>query len=186
MKKVFAVVALLIVTATVMAGSTPQTQIPPPEFKIKIEVSGDGAVKEKVQSYLSREFRTIPDCKIVDSGESYTVGVVVLPQSLNGVEFGYILTYWVEAPLNVSKVIQGVIDRNPNMLESDKVMLRMLIGLCEEVTNLSLEPYLVYGPVSDLKETCNEIVATVDNKLFEASRKWTRTMNSRPLPNFNP
>jgi len=61
-----------------------------PNFKVRLSISADEDIKQKAESYLSRELRSLGDVTIVDSGDEYKICIIVLQhESESGTLLGY-------------------------------------------------------------------------------------------------
>jgi len=120
----------------------------PATITVSLAVNGDETeLANEITSYLSRELHEIPDVRSV-SGNDADFRVTVFPQRLllaTGADTGWVMVVLVEVPTSCGQ-----------KYPTERKVRAM---------------YLRQGPHSDLKQSCQQIVADLDTVYLGSARK---------------
>ncbi len=132
------------ITNSPSVESTPSNR-QPSTIRVSLSITGDNGLDSIIRSYLSRDFREIPDVVITDDDPMFTIHIVAMDTKIgpNAVRSGYAMSI-----VTTFKDLRTKAD-----IYSDH-FLRVL-------------------PLDDLESSCREISAKIDGSLFEDERKFT-------------
>ncbi|NOX35926.1 MAG: hypothetical protein GXO78_00140 [Calditrichaeota bacterium] len=150
------------------------------EFRLSIllTVSADEDLQSEILSYLTREFRSIPDVEIVEENPDWIISVVASKLMLkNGYIAGIAISVsYIQMP---NKKLKYAINRALYPINNeDKSVLYLLnksilFFLNLYVKNLTYFHHheLLLVPLEDLKQICQKFVAEFDGEYLEPQRK---------------
>ncbi|MFH0825000.1 MAG: hypothetical protein V2B18_19785 [Pseudomonadota bacterium] len=149
-------------------GMWEEVEPPPlPKFTVGVDlvVSGKQPILKKVESYLKRGLKKLPDVVLTDSKPLYWINVVCLTDAYNG----YHIAYFIAATSALKNLITGVFDDESfdmiNEFFSDLVYV--------------YEQRLKIGPSNLLKSACDEIVEDFQlNHVEEIREIWETVLNN--------
>lgn len=137
---------------------------------VGIRVSGNETLRNKIQSFVGREFRKLGDVTIVDENVAeFVVRIVAVDETTtNNTSNGFAVAVVVTRPL--SKTILRALFSTAS--DDHK---RILENLAEE--NVAIEQFVLHeGTNNQLESSCAEIVADIDAKIFNKPRTAFNTM----------
>ena len=152
----------------------------PHQFKVTVIASGDENVKNLVQSYFTRELRSLGDVIIDYDDPSYVLSVLVIEiGSQSGVK-GYAISFVEFAPYSLK-----TLDSYLKMAGLDPKEERFN-ALRDSFSNdiYQLRDHIIQtGPPGSLRNICETIVAQFDTLTLEPARKFERDLKKYK---FNP
>jgi len=145
-----------------------QFKIPKGAFRVAVDVSGKDEIANKIQSYINRELRRLPDVTVVESKPLYSLSIVAIATG------GYPLTSYAIS-LVVNERYSGetwflklLAKDNKNVKLPESIYEYLDKATKDLVTFEHHELLLV--PMDSLRERCEGIVATFDTKFLEPRR----------------
>lgn len=164
--------------------------------KVKVNVSGDKAIKNLVESYIKRELRELSDVSVVESNADWIIKIIAL-ESMNkaGMKVGVVLstvilktvvdkdceitaTYLAKLSYQLDQKLKKV----PPPAKSEKYgkQIYELSAIRWNLLNIAMclidglyeykDHKLQVGAPTDLKHICEEIVADFDTTFLEPQR----------------
>ena len=139
--------------------------------KVKVSVTAEGNIKNRVSSYLNRELRALNDVELVETNPEWEISVIAMElKSVGGTKTGFAL----------STVILISYDNRLlcSFFEAEYKALEYTAAVVKETSSLYLRPsqWLNIGSTDDLQRICRDVVADFDMKHLEESRKLYRRM----------
>ena len=133
------------------------------EFRISVDVSGRDVMHDRIQSYLSREFRKLGDVVVTEDEALFSLSVIALaPKMSDSRELGYAIAYKFS---RLPTAIRGY----ASVVQTDVIrdFLLNALDVQEEVLTFKL----LFGPKDNLEDACKDIVAGIDVGEFETMRR---------------
>lgn len=130
------------------------------EFRVKLDVKGDGSLESRIVSYLSRELRALGD--VIQSKDNYKYDITVLGVKLDnkgGDEFGVVLTVNIYTKF----------DNQPFSFMFKEEFVKAGIKL---TNGLYYYPkyWVRIGSEHDLRSICRGIIADFDSQILQKQR----------------
>ena len=153
MKKAFFVIlTLLIIAPSVQAqDSNP--------FRVSVVVSADGSTKSRVESFISRELRSLGDVVVTNDNPEWTFSIVVIePKLENGRRVGIVLSTVILRRFNNTMTVYNTRDERKEFVSN---ITSNLYSLPDHLLNMG----------TDLREICSEIVADFDSDKLKDARE---------------
>lgn len=143
-------------------------------LSVRIDANDDG-VSNLVNSYVSRELRSLRDVTINEAPQpTFVIHCGCLPLMTNGVKLGYVVSLVITSNLKPMEYIAqykdllNVLDASPEArIYAVKTFLTMKCRLTQQFE----DQILFTCPVDDLKEQCESFVATFDTKYLNPLRE---------------
>jgi len=137
-------------------------------IRVDLQVSADETITGEVNSFLSRELRTLPNVRIEADRPDYVLRVMALEQkTLGGQKAGFAMSVLASEPLDTSTFSLLV----ASCAESDTLQASMLRTFAIGAERI-LNHWLRTGPSDDLRDCCVRIVADFDTQYLEPTRKF--------------
>ena len=160
------ILASSVILASLSGVVSAQTEQQSFSVRVQVSVEADNeTVKSKVVSYVNRELRSLSDVVITDTGPQYRLDILVLEGTfVPGTPTGVIaLSTVLMKPLKETFRGQAL-----KVLLENKGSEWFFEYLKDQ--NLFISHWVQTGGTKDLRSLCEELVAVVDSKYFEAAR----------------
>jgi hypothetical protein len=146
-----------------------QQPLAAPGLKIRVQVilSVPETITSQISNAMNRELRSLADIELVDNNPTYVIRVMGLPARIGKRISGYALSFLIVEPL-VPDAVDGVITANIPM--NMRTALKSYISGSERF----LSQLMRIIPPDRIQDECREIVATLNAKLFEETRRRLR------------
>jgi len=146
-----------------------QQPLAPQKLTIRVQVvlSVPDTITSQISNAMDRELRSLTDVELVDKNPTYVIRVMGLPARIGKRVSGYALTFLTVEPLDpvaVDRVIN--VDIPMNM----RTALKTYINGSERF----LSQQMRITPPDHIQDECREIVANINSKLFEETRRRPR------------
>lgn len=158
----------------VSPGGVVSAQSEQQSFSIRVQVSVEAeseTVTSKIVSYVNRELRSLGDVVVTDNEPRYRIGIVVLEGAFvsgtrtGGIAFSTVFTI----PLKRT----GPWRTLREVLKGQHFELLLIESLDDQ--ELLVTHMVNIGATKDLRSMCEELVAAIDSKYFEAVRRDWQT-----------
>lgn len=157
-----------------------QTPQAPPKYSATVQLvvkSDDDALRSQVTSFLSRELRSLGDITIVDEKPFFLINVLVYKtHDMGGATIGFAMATHISRPLNASVLTDCA--HFPAACLAGRVddlrlqVLKVFIGDAAVTRDFDL----TIGPLDQVQQTCQAIVADFDTKIVDEFRKLLSQM----------
>ena len=152
---------------SVLSLSVSAKESPPFLGRVQVSVSASDSIKGKIESYLSRELRSLGDIVVTDDNPRWLLSIVALEsESKGGYKTGVDLSVVILKPFNN----QLLIDNAP---EKSKEAISFLTSSLYSYS----DHWLLMGAPEELRSICNRIIADFDSRYLNESRKVWRLIN---------
>lgn len=136
-------------------------------FDVRLVISADEQIKGQIESYVSRELRSLGDVVLVDRDELYTIAIIAFEVSNNNNahQLGYAFSVLITSSFPT--------DMLTTVLSSHKVNREVVKNWDELVSDYKLveDYHLITCDLNNLRKTCERIIADFDTKQLQPSRK---------------
>jgi hypothetical protein len=150
--------------------------------RVEVDVSADdGEIKQQVNSYISRELRSLGDVEIGDGKPYLRLSVLAVKlTSVPGYSLGFMLSVVVMRPVNLDFL------KTTCFSHLDAKGQELCEGLTKD-SEVMLGHFVRIGGSQELQNLCKGAVAKIDNDYLDPERKgWQQfqdSLRSRPTPN---
>ena len=137
-----------------------------PRFSVRLKISAQGDMKSEIESYISRELRSLGDVYLVDNDEAYRIGIIAFELiNTGGRKDGYAVTALITSTFPTD-LLATVLSSHGVSKDGVKTW-RDIADEHERVERFILD---TCGR-SDLRKVCEQIVIDFDTKILEPIRK---------------
>jgi len=134
--------------------------------RVQVAVSASDSIKGKIESYLSRELRSLGDIVITDDNPRWILSVVALEaESKGGYKTGVVLSVVILEPFNNQFVVNMVPEKTKELVS----------GMTSSLFSYSGH-WLRMGAPEDLRSICNGIIADFDSIELKSARDLWQKM----------
>jgi hypothetical protein len=135
-----------------------------PKFKVRVDVAGPASTQSTVKGYLTRELRKIEDVIVSDSECHFAISCVLLETPTGAGIQRYSMSCVVTSKYQTAGIINllsGCLDASN--IEAVGTYLR-------EDGGGVVKHQVLTGPISRMKETCEELITGLDGDEFQKTR----------------
>jgi hypothetical protein len=134
--------------------------------RVQVSVSANESIKGKIESYLSRELRSLGDVVVTDDNPRWILSVVALEsESKSGYKTGVDLSVVILEPFNNQFFVDMVPEKSKELASSMTSSLYSYSG-----------HWLRVGAPEDLRSICNGIIADFDSSELKEARDFWQMM----------
>jgi len=142
-------------------------EIQPYSGRVSVSISANDNIKGQIESYISRELRSLGDVIVTDDNPDWVLHIVALePTSKGGNKVGIILSVVITRPfksngLNVLLIVLREVKKNER---------EILSSMTADLNSIASHEIRVGSP-EDLRNMCNSIVADFDTDQIKPFRE---------------
>lgn len=137
--------------------------LPPFSGRVSVSVNANENIKGEIESYISRELRSLGDIIVTDNNPRWVLNIVALEVSTKGgYKSGVLLSIVILEPFDSSLLMDLVGDKNKQNKQLIYVMTLDLYSFSGH--------WLRVGAPEDLRKICNAIVADFDTEYIKPAR----------------
>jgi hypothetical protein len=157
---------ILLLVLLAAAPAYPQSALTyTPRVQVNVAAEEKTDLKSRIESYLKRELRQLPGVTVVETAPDWIIRVVGIQTNNKAKSVtGYALSYVVLAPFN-NKFLPDVLEAQ--LSEAQNRLAEKYLASLHSV----LDQQLLVGPLDELKQTCEELVAEFDTEHLEPMRQ---------------
>ncbi|MBO2568535.1 hypothetical protein [Shewanella algae] len=134
--------------------------------RVQVSVSASDTIKGKIESYLSRELRSLGDVVVTDDNPRWILSIVALEsESKSGYKTGVELSVVILEPFNNQFVVNMVPEKSKDLVS----------GMTSSLYSYSGH-WLRVGAPEDLRSICNGIIADFDSSELKEARDFWQMM----------
>lgn len=168
---------LMIVTA--FAGDEKRNDLTPvaPKFRVALTVTGNPKAVPQTRSYLAKALRAIPDIEISEAQPSFRVICIVSEISGEPSHVAMSVTIATSIRLQVAEIVLA-----EKLSGQDRSKLREVMGPLGNFEDALLQ----VEESSKWEESCKELVAGLDGRIFEKARTMLQEVKEGRFKFINP
>lgn len=137
-------------------------ELQPFSGRVSVSVSANDDIKGKIESYISRELRSLGDIVVTDDNPRWILSIVALESTTkSGYKSGIEISVVILEPFDNSLVISQVNEKSKEFVSTMTSGLHSFSG-----------QWLRVGAPEDLRSICNGIVADFDSQHIKPARDF--------------
>jgi len=183
--KILRIMTPIIICVLLTASSLKAEEELKPNIKVRLSISADEDIKQKTESYLSRELRSLGDVTVVEKGGDCKLNIIVIDRVCLSISVTYenpSIPYIFIVAETLSKSLLEQLTSHPDHPESkfkqevkQKIIMDSITGLVSVLENdgllLSPKTWLYTGSLDNLRSRCEEIIVDFDSNYLKEKRK---------------
>ena len=173
---------LIIVCVLLTASSLKAEEELKPNIKVRLSISADEDIKQKTESYLSRELRSLGDVTVVEKGGDCKLNIIVIDRVCLSISVTYenpSIPYIFVLAETLSKSLLEQLTSHPESKFKQEVKQEIIMdnitSLVSVLENdgllLSPKTWLYTGSLDNLRSRCEEIIVDFDSNYLKEKRK---------------
>jgi hypothetical protein len=138
--------------------------------RVQVEVSAPtNDLRDQLVSYITRNLRSLGDVEVVDTNPTFKISIVSLSNTLmSGQSGGYTISTVILKPLDATQV-----DLMLKSMDTPEVIVNMVSIMTTDEVEFK-DHLLNTGSVYQLPAMCQDLVTSLDSRVFENERKQYR------------
>jgi hypothetical protein len=180
--KILRIMTPIIICVLLTASSLKAEEELKPNIKVRLSISADEDIKQKTESYLSRELRSLGDVTVVEKGGDCKLNIIVIDRVCLSISVTYenpSIPYIFVLAETLSKSLLEQLTSHPESKfkqeVKQKIIMDSITGLVSVLENdgllLSPKTWLYTGSLDNLRSRCEEIIVDFDSNYLKEKRK---------------
>ncbi len=158
-----------------------------PSIKIKLTIeTADEGMEQTVESYISRELRSLGDTTIVDTGEDCLIGIMIMENKTLSGSFALSVVFYERQDVYGLLAVRGGIEKirkeirkiaeteqQKELLTSSTILLLKMVVALPTIGDYSIKDHFMYTGVMDnnLRKCCEQVIVQFNNSYLKEKRK---------------
>ena len=139
------------------------------KFHVSVKIDKTEDTSKRIQSYITRELRQLPDVQVVYSKPEWELNIIAGTLKIDKYVYGYVIS------VIMVKAFDSNIITNLNPCKEKQWINNQWVNNIEALFSNKIyelgNHLLFWGPLKSLKDQCKEIVAIFDTKHLARERK---------------
>lgn len=151
------------------------TQTPEHTTRVKLDITADKAIEGRVNSYISRELRSIGDVVVVDNKYDYEISLVCTEVVNKGGEsIGVTFSVYIGRRFKPEHLINYWLNFYPSV--DTNFTKSIIIEINTRNVSSPEHHSVIIGNKEDLRTICENIVAIFDSEILEPNRLYQQNL----------